>query len=138
MLKKELSAGCVVYKKDNPVKYLLLHYEAGHWDFPKGHVEQGETEEQAALRELREETGIGSTHLLPGFKETISYYHSLQGQAFFKEVVFYLAEAKTEEVTLSSEHIGFAWFSYENAMRKLTYRNAKDVLEKAQDFLKKN
>lgn len=137
MLKKELSAGCVVYKKDDPAKYLLLHYEAGHWDFPKGHVEANESEEQAALRELKEETGIEDSKLIPHFKESISYYYKQQGQTIFKEVVFFLAESPSDKVTLSSEHIGFAWLSYENAMKKLTHKNAKDVLEKAGKFLGK-
>ena len=92
MLKKELSAGCVVYKKDDPVKYLLLHYEADHWDFPKGHVEANESNEQAALREVKEETGIEDANLIPGFKESISYYYKQQSQTIFKEVVFFLAE----------------------------------------------
>src|SRR3989338_7457745 len=136
MLKKELSAGCLLYKKDDPVKYLLLHYEADHWDFPKGHVEANESNEQAALREVKEETGIEDANLIPGFKESISYYYKQQSQTIFKEVVFFLAESPSDKVTLSSEHIGFAWHSFDNAMKKLTYKNAKDVLEKADNFLK--
>ena len=55
---KEKSCGAVVFRKDDEVKYLLLHYTPGHWDFPKGKQEIGETEEQAASREIEEETGI--------------------------------------------------------------------------------
>ena len=48
----ENSAGVILIKGD---KYLILHYEEGHWDFPKGNIEEGESEEEAALRELEED-----------------------------------------------------------------------------------
>ena len=57
---QEKSCGAVVFKrqKDGTSKYLVLHYGAGHWDFPKGKQEKNENEEQTALREIKEETGI--------------------------------------------------------------------------------
>ena len=54
-----------------------------------------------------------------------------------KEVVFFIIESQTETVELSFEHIGFIWLDYEQAMEKLTFKNAKDVLQKAHDFLEK-
>ncbi len=129
---QERSAGFVVFRDS---KYLLLHYEAGHWDFPKGNIEKGETPEQTALRELKEETGIGDSEFLPGFVEKIRYFYKKAGQTVVKEVVFFLARTKTEEVKLSSEHIGFVWLPFKEAVEKLTYNNAKEILKKAEAWL---
>ncbi len=133
----EKSCGAVVYIRNPDLKYLLLQYEAGHWDFVKGNVETGETEQQTAVRELGEETGITDAHFIDGFKEKISYFYKRQGATVLKEVVFFLMETKTANVKLSFEHIGAIWLTYEDAMRRLTFKNARDVLQKANDFLKK-
>src|SRR5512146_1866440 len=100
----EKSCGAVVYVKIPEVKYLLLQYEAGHWDFVKGNVEKGETEQETAVRELREETGISNARYMDGFRERISYHYKRQGATVFKEVVFFLMESGTKEVKLSFEH----------------------------------
>ncbi len=133
----EKSCGAVVYAKNSEIKYLLLQYEAGHWDFVKGNVEEGETEHETTVRELQEETGIIDARFIDGFKEKIAYFYKRQGATVYKEVVFFLMETKTTEIKLSFEHIGFDWRSYENAMKKLSFKNARDVLQKAHDFLKK-
>ncbi len=130
---QERSAGIVVV---NDSKYLLLHYDAGHWDFPKGHVEEGESSEQAALRELKEETGIADAELLSGFAEKIRYFFKKEGQTVVKEVVFFVARTKTADVKLSFEHKGFIWLPFKDAVEKLTYNNAKEVLRKADAFLR--
>jgi len=133
----EKSCGAVVYVKNSEVKYLLLQYEAGHWDFVKGNVEEGESEQETTLRELREETGIADAPFISGFKEKISYFYKRQGATVYKEVVFFLMEAKNTDVKLSFEHIAFDWLTYAEAMKKLTFKNAKDVLQRAREFLKK-
>ncbi len=133
----EKSSGAVVFRKDKHVKYLLLHYEAGHWDFPKGHIEKNESEQQAALREIKEETGVSGVSFVDGFKETIKYFYKKEGKTVFKTVVFFIAETKTEKVKISFEHIGSEWLEYKDAFERLTYKNAKDVLEKADKFLMK-
>ncbi len=132
----EKSCGAVVYRKDSQFNFLLLHYEAGHWDFVKGNVEPGETEKQTAVRELAEETGIADARFIDGFKERINYFYKRQGGTVRKEVVFFLMETKTADVKLSFEHVGFDWLLYERAMEKLTFKNAKDVLLKAHNFLR--
>jgi 8-oxo-dGTP pyrophosphatase MutT (NUDIX family) len=135
---REKSCGAVIFvKKDNSTKYLLLNYAAGHWDFVKGNVEPNETEKETVLRELQEETGITDASFLDGFKETIAYFYRRQGLTVHKEVVFFIMESQTEKVTLSFEHVGFIWLDYQHAMEKLNFKNAKDVLQKAHDFLKK-
>lgn len=133
----EKSAGIVTcFLGDGKPKYLLLHHEGGHWSFPKGHIEPGESEEQAALRELAEETGIHHIFLLNGFHEEIKYYHTKNKDTIYKTVVFFLAEAPTKEVYISHEHIGFRWLPFEMAIKAVTFQNDKDTLTKADTWIK--
>lgn len=131
----EKSAGAIVFRKNRKIKYLLLHYEAGHWDFPKGHIEKGESEKEALRREVFEETGIKDLKIIPSFKKTIKYFFKKDKRTVMKIVVFYLAETKTEKVKLSFEHIGYKWLSYNKASRQLTFQNARDLLFQAHQFL---
>jgi bis(5'-nucleosidyl)-tetraphosphatase len=133
---REKSCGAVVYLKNDEVKYLLLHYEAGHWDFVKGNVEPNETEQETVIRELREETGITDAKFIEDFKEKIDYFYKRQGTTIHKEVIFYLMETQTETVKISYEHVGYIWLNYQQAMEKLTFKNARDVLQKAHKAMK--
>jgi len=135
---REKSCGAVVFiKKDVSTNYLLLNYAAGHWDFVKGNVEPNESEKETVIRELKEETSITNAQFIDGFKETVAYFYRRQGLTIHKEVVFFLIEAYTDKVQLSFEHIDYAWLYYQHAMEKLAFKNAKDILQKAHDFLKK-
>lgn len=114
--------------------YLLLQYESGHWDYVKGNIEARESELEAVRRECKEETGIDDLRFEPGFREEIRYFYTRQGpspQRVSKSVVFYLAETRAETVTLSWEHVGFDWLPFDAAVQRLTFDNAKRVLEKA-------
>ena|SRR3989344_7942490 len=135
-MKKERSVGAILFRKDEEAKYLLLHYEAGHWDFPKGHIEEKEAELDTLKREVKEETGIEDIEIIQNFREKIEYYYKSKGELMHKEVIFYLAKTETEQVRISFEHIGFIWLPFEKAMEKLTFKNAKEMLEKANSFLK--
>jgi bis(5'-nucleosidyl)-tetraphosphatase len=131
----EKSCGAVIFKQSGNRKYLLLHYEGGHWDFVKGHVEKSESEIETVKRETEEETGIKDLTFVEGYRQPISYYYKRAGKTVFKQVIFYLVETKTETVRLSREHVGFDWLSYEYAYVRLTYKNAKDTIKKAHEFL---
>ncbi|MFP3871516.1 MAG: NUDIX domain-containing protein [Candidatus Natronoplasma sp.] len=135
----EVSAGILVYRDKSPRKYLLLHYPAGHWDFPKGHIEEGETTREAALRELEEETGItrDELELEDGFQDEIEYFYKKKGELSHKKVIYLLGETEKEDVELSIEHQGSTWLPYDEAKEKVTFRNAKALLKKAQTHLKK-
>jgi bis(5'-nucleosidyl)-tetraphosphatase len=136
---REKSCGAVIFiRKDETTKYLLLNYAAGHWDFVKGNVEPNENEKQTVVRELQEETSITNAQFIDDFREPIVYFYRRQGSTVHKEVVFFVMESYTDKVQLSFEHVGFAWLDYQNAMEKLSFKNSKDVLQKAHDFLKKN
>ncbi len=133
---REKSCGAIVFLKNTEAKYLLLHYEAGHWDFVKGNVESNESEKDTVIRELKEETGIADAQFVEGFKKRIEYFYRRQGSTIHKEVIFFLIETHTEKVELSYEHVGYTWLDYQNAMKKLTFKNAKDALQKAHILLK--
>jgi len=136
ILLREKSCGAVVFiKKDDQILYLLLNYAAHHWDFVKGNVEQGETEKQTVTRELREETSITDAQFIEGFRVPISYFYRRQGLTVHKEVVFFVMESQTDRVVISFEHVGYVWLTFKDAMEKLSFKNAKDVLQKTHDFL---
>lgn len=135
---KEKSAGAVVFREDEGIKYLLLHYAGGHWEFVKGHIEKGEEEKQTVMRELEEETAITKADFIDGFKEEIKYFFRRKDATVFKQVVFYLLKSEQKKVELSFEHIGYKWLDLRSALKILTFPNSKKVLKKADDFIKKN
>ncbi|MCD6312666.1 MAG: NUDIX domain-containing protein [Thaumarchaeota archaeon] len=132
---QEVSAGAVVFYLGNEVEYLLLHYEAGHWDFPKGAIEPGESELDTVKREVWEETGIKDLEIIPGFRKRIQYFYRKSRQLVRKTVIFYLARSFTKDVTLSYEHVGYIWLGYEDALRRLTFKTARETLREAHEFL---
>jgi len=132
----ERSCGGVIFKDK---KYLLLKYGWGHWGFVKGNIEKGESLEETFFREAEEEAGLKKENLkiLEGFMEKISYFYKREGKTIYKEVIYLLAESNTYDVKLSHEHTDFAWLDYENALRRITYENDRNVLRKAHLFLKR-
>lgn len=144
----EKSVGAVIFRVENGErKFLILHYPSGHWDFVKGHVEKGETEKETIRREMQEEAGITVAEIIPGFKDKSKFFYRAKqserarrlknGDAInvFKKVVYYLIKTKQEEIKISFEHTDFGWFDYEQTHRKITYKNSKDILERADKFL---
>lgn len=135
-MSKELSAGMIVY---NPrlKKFLLLEYSS-HWGFVKGHVEPGEDENKAAKRELKEETGIVEFNLIEDFKEKINYFYKKNGKTFHKEVVFFLVFTDTEKIDISKEHKSYKWSSFEEAYKLVKFKNTREALKKADEYVKNN
>jgi len=134
----ERSAGAVIFNADGPEpEYLLLHYGAGHWDFPKGNIEAGETERQTAIREIREETGITDLTFIEGFRQVVSYRYRKGKRLVTKEVALFLAQTRAKDVVISHEHTGYAWRKYDDAMKQLTFKNAKNLLAAARAFMQK-
>ncbi len=137
----EFSAGAVIFRKEkNKTLYLILKYEEGHWDFVKGYIGdkiKGEKAEYTVIREAKEEAGITDLKIVEGFKHRIHYFLRREGKTYFKTVTFFLAETKQKKIKLSFEHIDYEWLEYEDALKQITYDNAKRVLKKANSFLKK-
>ncbi len=136
----EKSCGIILFHLED---FLLIQHsvksnkDEGHWDFPKGHVEDNETELETAIRELEEETGIADFQLVDNFKHRITYNIQNGNAVISKEVIFFLAKSNTKVVTLSSEHQDYSWLSFNSAYDKLTYTNAKETLVKVKTFLEK-
>jgi bis(5'-nucleosidyl)-tetraphosphatase len=130
----ETSAGVVLFRHRPRREYLVLDY-GSHWDLPKGHIETGEDPETTARRELQEETGIRDARFIPGFKESMRYFYRKAGEDMRKVVIYFLAETPIGDVTLSQEHCGYLWLPYEEALRRLTFKNARDLLARAEEFL---
>ena len=127
----EQSCGAVVFFRNKETEYLLLHYGEGHWGFVKGHVESMETEQETTLRELKEETGLSKVEFLEGFKEKIHYYYKRNGITIYKKVTYFLIRAQHKKIKLSNEHVGYEWLNYQRAKEKLSFKNSKNILEKA-------
>jgi 8-oxo-dGTP pyrophosphatase MutT (NUDIX family) len=135
---EERSAGAVVYMDTVPAgrAYLLL-LNAGHWDFPKGNREEGETELQTVLREVAEETGLTGISIVPGFRRVIEYYYRRSGKNVHKQVVYLLARTRVGEIRISKEHQGFGWFRYDEAVQRASFDNSKSILADAEEFVGK-
>jgi 8-oxo-dGTP pyrophosphatase MutT (NUDIX family) len=138
----EKSAGAIIFRKGRgKIYYLLLNYasigkvEKTYWGFSKGHIEKGEKGIDAIIREIKEETGIKHLKFLTGFKEVEKYFFKYKGKTIFKKVYYLLAETKTKEIKLSFEHLGYKWLPYKKALEKLSFKNAKRILKKANEFL---
>lgn len=138
---QEFSAGIVVFRRTTDgIKYLLLHKQGNQqfrerWDFPKGVIEPHENPEDAAKRETREEAGITELDFDAKFKEKQKYFYKKGEETIFKEVTFFLAETKEENVKISKEHDSYLWAGIDPALKKLKFDNQKEMLEKADAHL---
>ncbi|MFQ5921099.1 MAG: diadenosine tetraphosphate hydrolase, partial [Nitrososphaerales archaeon] len=81
-------------------------------------------------------TSIGRIKFVDGFSGKVEYNYRRAGKLVHKEVVYYLAKTETRDVKLSYEHKNYGWLEYEPALKRLTYRNSKRILEEANSFLK--
>ena len=134
-MKEEVSAGIILFNEIKDKEFLLLNYPSKHWDFVKGKMEKDETPLETALRETKEETGISDVEFIDGFKEEIEYNFYADNQEIHKKVIFFLGKTKTIDIILSHEHLDFIWLDFNNALEKITYKNAKNLLKKSRNFL---
>ncbi|MBD3330226.1 NUDIX domain-containing protein [Candidatus Peregrinibacteria bacterium] len=132
---QEKSCGIILFREEDEKKFLILHYPGGHFDFPKGHIEDHDnSEHDTALRELKEETGIENIEFIDGYREEISYKPHKDNDNI-KLVVFFLGKTSQKHVTVSHEHLDHYWLPYDSAYNKVTFDNAKNLLKKAKEFL---
>lgn len=132
----ERSCGAVIFSGNGEKRKFLLikNKRSAHWGFPKGHVEKGETNEETALREIKEETGL-DVKLIPEFASRSEY--TIQGKVE-KNVTIFLARTLSEEVVLQEEEIeSSVWLDYQKAMKTLKFENDKTILKKAYNFMQR-
>lgn len=146
----EYSVGSVIYRRENgKVLFLLLHYISGHWDFVKGHKEEGESDIKTLKRETFEETGIRDVRTVKDFKRCSYYFYKAKGSEkkkriasgnginIFKKVTYYLSETREKEVLLSHEHQGYTWITYDNALKRITHKRQQKILTEAMSRLQR-
>mgnify|MGYP001562304409 CR=1 FL=1 len=142
---REISAGIIIYRKtiEGP-RFLILYHGRGYWNFPKGKIQSEEKSWQAAVREIHEETGLRLSDLK--FKKDFKVYEKFvfwrrlenKNVKIFKIVIFYLAETAKIDVRISSEHEGYAWFTYREALKILSrHKDSQRVLIQAYEFLRR-
>jgi len=139
--KKEKSAGAIIYCMDEKEpRFLLLKYKT-YWGFAKGIIEPEESIEQAAKREIREETGLDNLEFITGFRHIQKWFFRAEGRLVSKDAVFLLAKVTAEEakkVKISFEHEGFKWLGYEEAVCLMKIKNNRDMIKSAYDFVKEH
>lgn len=141
---KEKSAGMIVFRQhpEQGIQYLLMYHQGEYWNFPKGHVEEGESELEAALRELAEETEITKIKVIDDFREQTQFifkekHGSKAGELIRKDLVMYLAEVSPQtNPKISKEHNGFAWLTLPVARKYLKFKNLKEILNEAEERIK--
>jgi len=155
--KKEISAGFIVFRRtDEGLKFLLLYHGHNYWNFPKGKIESEEQSLEAAFRETKEEAGLAKHELRmaknfkvyqkfsfrrrfdrPGSPRLTKEQIKEEPQNIFKIVIFYLAETRNPRIKVSSEHQGYAWFLYPEAMKMMNrYRGSQKMLKQAYDYIR--
>ncbi|MGB9726491.1 MAG: bis(5'-nucleosyl)-tetraphosphatase [Minisyncoccia bacterium] len=140
-MKSEISAGILIFREtEKGREYLLLHYPSlskgkDYWEFPKGHIEKEEKIEEAALREVKEETGLEIKELIPGFKKQIKYFFKKDNKLTFKIVYYFLAKTENSGVKISSEHLGYQWLNPQKAKEVIPFKNSKLLIAEAEKFL---
>ncbi|HET7458098.1 MAG TPA: NUDIX hydrolase [Gemmatimonadaceae bacterium] len=140
--KQEISAGGVVFRLSTtgdgaavPL-FLLIRDSYRNWGFPKGHLEEGERPEEAAVREVAEETGVTPLELR-GVIETIDWYFRFRGRLIHKVCHFYLMETPAAE-TCPQRAEGITacrWAPFAEAERLVSYANARQVLQRAHEMV---
>ena len=122
-MKQEKSCGCIILNDKNEV--LLIHHNAGHWDFPKGHVEEGETEIETAIREVKEETNI-DVEVDEEYRYSTKYSPK---EDVIKEVIYFLARNISDNKQAQLEEVSEVnWFNVEEAIDKITYDSSRKIL----------
>jgi len=116
---------------------VLFEVKKTQWLYPRGHMDAGETEEQTAVREVKEETGV-DIEIVPGFREQFEYWFTKDKQKILKEAVVLVARATSTQLKPQLTEIDkVAWVPVKDAVDKISFETTKDVLRKAIAFAKK-
>jgi 8-oxo-dGTP pyrophosphatase MutT (NUDIX family) len=136
----ETSSGGVVFRRsDVQVDFLLIRDPYANWGLPKGHIEGGETPEQAALREVEEETGLRDLNAVAQLP-TIDWYFRDRGKLVHKFCHFFLLECGAGEAVpqLDEGITECIWHPPDVAIKTVSYSNARQVVRAAADWLQRD
>ena len=131
MVRQFAAGGVVIKRGEKGAEVLLIKDSYGHWIWPKGHIEKGETPEDAAIREISEETGLKKLEVLKEIGKQ-KYWFTLKGERIFKTVYVFLLEASAGEklkIQVSEIQDG-QWFTPEEALKKIEYEGSRAILDK--------
>jgi 8-oxo-dGTP pyrophosphatase MutT (NUDIX family) len=135
---REVSAGGVIFRRlaDNALRFLLIRDSYDKWGLPKGHLEEGETPADAALRETREEVGLNDLRLVGPIRIIDWHFRARGGRLIHKFCHFFLLESPADEAVpqLDEGITACRWCSLEEALAELSYDNARGVLRRAGDM----
>ena len=144
----EKSVGGVVYRVENgKILYLLLQYRSWQWDFPKGHVEENESEEETLRREIKEETGLEHLSIVPNFRTLVRYFYVAKGNEkkerlrenrgiyIFKKVPYYAVKTEESTVTIDFESKAFAWLPFKEALQRIKNSGSTKILTTVHQML---
>jgi 8-oxo-dGTP pyrophosphatase MutT (NUDIX family) len=133
----ETSAGGVVFRIQNgePL-FLLIRDSYRNWGFPKGHLEEDEAADAAALREVQEETGLNDVQLT-GAIDTIDWYFRFRGKLVHKVCHFFLMRTECASTTPQKDEgiTACRWAGFDEAARLVSYANARVVLLRAHEMV---
>jgi 8-oxo-dGTP pyrophosphatase MutT (NUDIX family) len=138
---KDSAAGVIVFRRNkNKLEYLLIKHGKGHWSFPKGHIDEGETRIQAAVRELKEETGITDIDLISKDILVEDYYAFRENGRYVEKTVEYFIGEYTPErsgkiKTDGKEITDFKWCGLKDSLKLLTFKESKNLLIKADSII---
>lgn len=134
----EKSCGAVVFTEVNNIrKYVIICSTSGIYGFPKGHMENGEIEEETALREIKEETNL-DVNILDGFRTIEEHTFYKGNEKRLKRVAYFIAKYENQKFKpQESEISNIRLMDYDEAMKSFQYDNSKRVLKEVEDFLNK-
>ncbi len=131
----EYSAGAFIYRIEGKrMLFLVLRKQNGEYDLPKGHIEKGERSEDAARREISEETGL-DVDFIPFFHRDTKYFFYDGKKRIAKGVRYFLAKTNAKNVKISYEHAGYEWLGYDDAVKKLGFKDLVELMPKVRDYI---
>lgn len=127
----ERSCGIIPFRQNgNSREYLLIQHNAGHWGFPKGHKNPGETDLATAQRELLEETGLKIDKVFATHPFVEDYFYKRDKKTVHKTVTYFAALVRGKVKIQEEELKSYAWLQYRSAYNRVPYPEMKNIVKK--------